>query len=277
MMKVSEMLNKGADTLQKAGVEEYGLDAWYLLSFCMGISKAQYYMCAEDDMSPGKQAEYEKLIAKRASRYPLQYITGSQEFMGIEYKVNENVLIPRQDTETLVEEALKYVADKDVIDMCTGSGCIAISVALLGRPKSVTAVDISQSAIDLAKENAADKGAQVIFVESDLWENVDKVYDVIISNPPYISEEEVKKLMPEVKDYEPALALEGGKDGLYFYGKIAEGAKRYLSENGMILFEIGCEQAEDVRRILLKEGFGDIVVIKDLAGRDRVVMARNVM
>ena len=197
-MIMHDMLSKGTDTLQQAGITECRLDAWYLLSYCMGITKSQYYMRMNDDVDSHEVCKYEKLINRRAGRVPLQYITGSQEFMGLDFKVNEAVLIPRQDTEVLVSLALQYADGKRVLDMCTGSGCIAVSIAKLADNASVTAVDISKEALCLAKENAKNNGVDIAFIESDLWEGVKEVYDIIVSNPPYITDDEMLTLMPEV-------------------------------------------------------------------------------
>ncbi|MCI5848831.1 MAG: peptide chain release factor N(5)-glutamine methyltransferase [Lachnoclostridium sp.] len=272
-MTISDMLNKGADTLQKAGIEEYGLDAWYLLSYCMGINRAKYYMVQGDEADAQIIEKYNSLIGIRAERKPLQQITGSQEFMGIEFEIDENVLIPRQDTEILVSEVYKLCQNKNVLDMCTGSGCIAISIAKDGKAKSVTACDISEKALIVAENNNKRLGTFVHFIKSDLWTNIDGVYDIIVSNPPYITEDEMKLLMPEVKEHEPQIALFGGRDGLDFYRRIINEAKAHLTEDGHILLEIGCFQAVRVSGLLHEAGFENIRVVKDLAGLDRVVMA----
>lgn len=270
-MIMHDMLSKGTDTLQQAGITECRLDAWYLLSYCMGITKSQYYMRMNDDVDSHEVCKYEKLINRRAGRVPLQYITGSQEFMGLDFKVNEAVLIPRQDTEVLVSLALQYADGKRVLDMCTGSGCIAVSIAKLADNASVTAVDISKEALCLAKENAKNNGVDIAFIESDLWEGVKEVYDIIVSNPPYITDDEMLTLMPEVLGHEPELALRGGKKGLDYYCRIISEAPDYLAADGIIMFEIGCGQADEVSELLAAGGYTDIKVEKDLAGLDRVV------
>ena len=270
-MIMHDMLSKGTDTLQQAGITECRLDAWYLLSYCMGITKSQYYMRMNDDVDSHEVCKYEKLINRRAGRVPLQYITGSQEFMGLDFKVNEEVLIPRQDTEVLVSLALQYADGKRVLDMCTGSGCIAVSIAKLADNASVTAVDISKEALCLAKENAKNNGVDIAFIESDLWEGVKEVYDIIVSNPPYITDDEMLTLMPEVLGHEPELALRGGKKGLDYYCRIISEAPDYLAADGIIMFEIGCGQADEVSELLAAGGYTDIKVEKDLAGLDRVV------
>lgn len=270
-MIMHDMLSKGTDTLWQAGITEYRLDAWYLLSYCMGITKSQYYMKMNDEVDSHAVGKYEELINRRAGHIPLQYITGSQEFMGLDFKVNEAVLIPRQDTEVLVSLALQYADGKRVLDMCTGSGCIAVSIAKLANNASVTAVDISKEALCVAKENAENNSADVSFIESDLWEGVQGEYDLIVSNPPYITDNEMLTLMPEVLEHEPELALRGGKNGLDYYCRIIREASDYLAANGIIMFEIGCGQADEVSELLVANGYTDIKVEKDLAGLDRVV------
>ncbi len=274
MITIKDMLNTGADTLQKAGVNEFRLDAWYLLSYCIGISRAQYFMKENDEVSDSDYNRYMELISQRTERKPLQYITGNQEFMGISFEVNENVLIPRQDTELLVELALKYVNGKNVLDMCTGSGCIAVSLAKLGKPLSVTASDISPSALQVAKKNAANNNVDITFVNSNLWDNIEGNYDILVSNPPYIDSKEMLELMPEVSDYEPHLALEGGTDGLDYYRSIIENVNNKICDGGLVIFEIGCNQGDSVRDLLTEQGLVDVKVEKDLAGLDRVVWGR---
>ena len=273
MIRLQDMLRIGADTLQKAGIEEFQLDAWYLLSYCLGISRSEYYLKINDECDDDSYSNYKKMIDIRANRVPLQYITGIQEFMGIDFIVNESVLIPRQDTEILAELAIKHSAGKKVLDMCTGSGCIAISIAKLGNPCNVTATDISDEALSVAKCNAKNNRVDIEFVKSDVWDNIFGAYDIVVSNPPYITPKELEELMPEVIEHEPMLALAGGSDGLDFYRQIVKGAGNHIVNGGLIMFEIGCFQAEDVSRILFDNGFTDIRVEKDYAGLDRVVWA----
>ncbi|MCI8308470.1 MAG: peptide chain release factor N(5)-glutamine methyltransferase [Lachnospiraceae bacterium] len=274
-MILRDMLKQGADTLRKAGVIEPGLDAWYLLSYCMGITKSRYYMMQDEIPDNNTIKRYNELINERSTRKPLQYITGSQEFMGLAFAVNENVLIPRQDTEVLVERAMGLCRGRRILDMCTGSGCIAVSIAVLGRPESVDASDISEAALQLAKKNSIKNGASVSFILSDIWDNITGEYDVVISNPPYVTAGEMGELMPEVGTYEPGNALYGGCDGLEFYKRIVSGAHGHLAKNGYIFFEIGCKQSVAVSKILAQNGFGDIRTEKDLSGLDRVVWARR--
>ena len=205
---------------------------------------------------------------------PCQYIIGQTEFYGLSFLVNEHVLIPRQDTELLVEEALKTTAeDSRVLDLCTGSGAVAVAIKHSRPDAAVTALDISKDALETAKKNAEQNGCEIEFLLSDLFEELgaERKFDVIVSNPPYISETEYETLMPEVKDHEPSLALLAGEEGLDIYRRLTAEAPRYLTKGGALLVEIGCSQAEAVSGLFKENGFKEIKVIKDLAGLDRVV------
>lgn len=283
-MKYAELVKQGQIKLFKAGINNADFDAWVLVEKICGISRTEYFVKMHDEVSEDIVTSYFEAIDKRITHYPLQYIVGEWEFMGIPFKVNENVLIPRQDTEILVEKALEIIGSEfekikgkiSVMDMCTGSGCIGISVAKKCQNTSVTCVDISKAALEVAKENGKLNGVKNIsFIESDLFENVNGKFNVIISNPPYITSAEIKKLMPEVKDFEPHLALDGDSDGLKFYKLIINQSKEYLNENGYILFEIGCDQGEQVKKLLFEKGYTDIEVLKDLGGNDRVVIGKR--
>lgn len=274
-MTVKELLCWGEESLVKASIKEAKLDAWYLMEYSFPIDRVSFLMNSSKDATAEQIEKYKQLIKKRAEHIPLQHLTGVQEFMGYPFKVNENVLIPRQDTEVLVEEVLKSARGKKVLDMCTGSGCIVISISKLGNPERAVGVDISKTALEVAKENAASLEADVTFVESNLFEQVEGTFDIIVSNPPYIESAEVDKLMPEVKDHEPRLALDGTEDGLYFYRKIIEEADRYLTEDGQIFFEIGYNQGEAVSELLKAKGYKEVRVIKDLPGLDRVVTGKR--
>ena len=207
-------------------------------------------------------------------RIPLQHILGIQEFMGIEFLVNGKVLIPRQDTEVLLEEVLKQKGGT-VLDLCTGSGCIAVSLAKLGHFQQVDAADISVDALDIAKENAKRAGVQVRFYQGNLFETITQKYDIIVSNPPYIPKEVIETLEPEVKKYEPYQALYGPNHGLYFYETISKFAVDFLNSDGKIFYEIGYDQAEAVCTILERNKYKEIEVIADLSGKNRVVKARK--
>ena len=264
-------LEYGKGILRDADVADCELDAWYLMEYACKMDKSWYYMHSTDDMENGKFLEYELLLKKRAERVPLQYITGSQEFMGLEFKVNSHVLIPRQDTETLVEEALKMLEPgMSVLDLCTGSGCVIIS--LLRQKKLFgTASDISKQALLIAKENAKNNRVEVQLVRSNLFQNIIGKYDMIIANPPYIPTETIASLMPEVKNFEPVEALDGGEDGLDFYRQIVKKSGQFLKSNGYLCLEIGHDQGGRVAFLMEETGYRNVKVIKDLAGNARVV------
>ena len=272
-MTFRKTLEYGEKKLNEAGILEAKNDSWLLLATACHIDHTFYYVHMDEELEEEQWSAFENLIRKRAERIPLQYITGEQEFMGILFHVNSNVLIPRQDTETLVEEALKIVRPgMKFLDLCTGSGCILISIL-----KNVIGVegfgyDISKQALLVAKENARDIGVAATFERSDLFDNVTDSFDVIVSNPPYIKTADLATLMPEVAQFEPIEALDGMEDGLHFYRKIIAESADYLNENGYLLFEIGCDQGESVSEMMRSAGFSDVQVIKDLARNDRVVM-----
>ncbi len=290
-MKYTEMVKQGQIKLFKSGIANADNDAWILLEKICCVSKVDYFTKMLEEVPKDMETAYFEAIEKRKSRYPLQYIIGEWEFMGLTFKVNENVLIPRQDTETLVETALR-ILDSDyrkegtqleVMDMCTGSGCIAISIAKACSDVNMTAVDLSEKALEIAKENAVLNHIDKIkFIRSDLYEDFakDKVgyyekYDMIVSNPPYINSKVIDTLMPEVKNFEPRMALDGDEDGLKFYRGISSQSNKYLKKDGCLIFEIGYDQAEAVEEILFKNWYKDIQIIKDLTGKDRVVIARK--
>lgn len=267
-----EAMKLGENILYMADVTDARTDAWLLLEQVCRIDRSFYYLHMEEDLAEEQLSEYKIALKKRAEHVPLQYIIGETEFMGLKFKVNSNVLIPRQDTETLVEEALKVVAPgMHVLDLCTGSGCIIVSILHNVPQAEGTATDISKQALLVAKENAKQNGVQVNFERSDLFDAVTGVFDVIVSNPPYIPSGEVPKLMPEVRSFEPMEALDGREDGLYFYRKIVASCPEYLKPGGRILFEIGYDQGRAVSGLLEEAGFQEIRIVKDLAGNDRVV------
>lgn len=276
MHNLREVYTEGKNRLQKAGVQSYEFDARQLLFFVFSIDANQYLLNQSMPLSQEEEKKvnsYFEAIQKRSEKIPLQYITGEQNFCGLDFYVNENVLIPRLDTEVLVEKILEYEEPgQRVMDMCTGSGCIAITLQKLGGFQ-VMAVDISEEALTLARKNAQRNQAQVTFFQSNMFEqlsNTSKV-DVIVSNPPYIESKVVDELDDEVKKYEPRLALDGMEDGLHFYRILARECKRFLNEGGRLYVEIGFDQAEAVKEIFGAQGFLDIQVYKDLAGLDRVV------
>lgn len=272
-MTYREAIDLGEKILKEAGVVDAKNDAWLLLTMVCKIDRTYYFVHMDEEIDTESMLEFKSVLKKRSERIPLQYITGVQEFMGLNFKVNSNVLVPRQDTECLVEEALKYIRPgMKVLDMCTGSGCIIVSIMKNVANVEGYGADISKQALLVAKENALNNHVPVTFERSDLFENITGKYDVIVSNPPYIRTNEIQGLMPEVSLFEPVEALDGKEDGLFFYRKMVKESKNYLNPNGIILFEIGCDQGADVSNMLIYAGYRNVRVIKDLARNDRVVI-----
>lgn len=275
-MTYREAVEFGTKCLTDAGVPDAALDAWYLLQMVCRIERSYYYVHGEEDITQDAQKEYEIAVQKRAEHIPLQYIIGEQEFMGLRFKVNSNVLIPRQDTETLVEQVLKIVKPgMKVLDLCTGSGCVLISVLKNAPELTGMGSDISKTALLVAKENAKLHEVDAEWVRSDLFDNITEAFDVIMANPPYIPTGEILSLMPEVRDFEPENALDGGADGLDFYRKIAGQVKDYLNPGGYVYMEIGYDQGEAVSELMRNAEFTEVEVIKDLARNDRVVKGKG--
>lgn len=286
-----EVYREGAAQLTEAGIEEAGLDARLLLEFVCGTDRNTLLAHGDRAVSDEEHERYEALIAARAAHTPLQHLTGEQEFMGLTFVVNNKVLIPRQDTEILVEEVLKNLHDgMRILDLCTGSGCILLSLLQYSNDCVGVGVDLSAEALTVAKENyerlsSARPEMKAYFLEGDLFEALERRttteygetdsmgerYDIIVSNPPYIETDVIGTLMQEVREHEPVMALNGGVDGLTFYRRIVQGAGGYLTRGGLLFFEIGCEQAASVREIMEKAGFCAVTVVKDFAGLDRVV------
>lgn len=266
------VLKEGEAYLREHAIADAQTDAWLLMEYVTGISRALFLAERMSVMKEEDRRRYERLLHERGRHVPLQHLTGTQEFMGFPFTVNEHVLIPRQDTEILVEEALKYLrSGMRVLDMCTGSGCIAVSLKKLCPGLLVDAVDISPEALHIAEKNAELLGAKVRFMHSDLFEKVTDEYDVIVSNPPYIRTSVIGTLSEEVRLHEPHLALDGMEDGLYFYRRIIRESDAHLKEGGMLLFEIGYDQAAGVTELLLEKGYKETHTLQDLAGLDRVV------
>ncbi|MCH5252683.1 MAG: peptide chain release factor N(5)-glutamine methyltransferase [Lachnospiraceae bacterium] len=273
-MTLADVLQMGKRRLSEAGVPEPEWNAWYLFSHCFHINRNRYFLCSEEIAAEENIKTFENLLVEREKRIPLEYIIHETEFMGLPFQVNEHVLIPRQDTECLVEEVLKVSEGKDVLDLCTGSGCIGISLAKLGKCKSVTLSDISGEALAVAEKNARKNDVAVRLVESDLFRDIRGSFDIIVSNPPYIRSKEIDELMPEVREHEPRLALDGSEDGLLFYRSIIKVINSFLKPNGWLFFEIGWNQGEEVSRMMREEGFHAVEVKKDLAGLDRIVQGQ---
>ena len=275
MISCKEALQCTVELLVNAGVPDAEIDAWYLFEHVTGMNRSAYFLHKEEEL-PKEQAEkLAELSKQRAKRIPLQYITGSQEFMGYSFLVSPSTLIPRQDTEVLVEEVSRVAEGKSVLDLCTGTGCIILSLAKMCRLTKAVGTDISEEAIETAKKNAKRLEADAKFFCGDLYNAVPagERFEILVSNPPYIPSAVIETLMTEVKEHEPMSALDGDEDGLTFYRRIIHEANKFLANQGRIFFEIGCEQGEDVSSLLIANGFQDIRVIKDLAGLDRVVSA----
>ncbi len=287
MKTLRQLLKEGEQRLMENQIENSTMEARYLLEYICDLNWAQYLLQADTEADPQEERRYREAVERRCKHYPLQSILGTAGFMGMDFMVNEAVLIPRQDTEVLVETVLEKadIPGGKILDMCTGSGCILISLMALGSYGRGVGADISEDALRVARMNGIfnrenweknGRGANdILWLQSNLFEKVSGRFDVIVSNPPYIPAAVIETLMPEVRVYEPRLALEGADEGLEFYKKIAGAAEAYLKPEGWLFFEIGCEQAEAVSGILMENGFRDIHTVKDLAGLDRVVYGKR--
>lgn len=274
MKTYKQLYEYGKAELAEAGIAEAQLDARLLLEYVCGTDHNTLLVHGEREVEEPKSTAYCDLILQRVAHTPLAYIKGTQEFMGLEFSVNKQVLIPNQDTETLVEEAMRLMHDgMRVLDLCTGSGCIALSLLHYTNDTSAVATDISEAALTVAVQNAGQLKLteRVSFAETDLFPVQKEKFDLIVSNPPYIPTEVIETLAPEVKDHEPRLALDGTKDGLSFYRRIIRTAPEWLFESGWLILEIGYDQGEAVSAMMRENGFRDIEVIRDLGGKDRVV------
>lgn len=272
-MTYSEMMADGVRLLSDAGFPEARTDVRALLFHVCGMDFMSFLRDGELQVSDEQEEEFRTMLRRRMNYEPVQYIIGEQDFCGLHFWVQPGVLIPRPETELLAEEVFRQSKGKRVLDMCTGSGCIAITVAKFGAPAFIAASDYSAEALTVAKKNAELLDAEVTFFQGDLFETVEGTYDIIVSNPPYIRSSAVDELMPDVRDYEPRMALDGRSDGVLFYRRICSEAKAYLVPGGRLLFEIGHDQGETVPEILETEGYSSIEVKKDYAGLDRMVFA----
>ena len=291
MQTFHELLTQGTQLLMNAGIEEARLDAWLLLEYTADISRAWYYAHPESEVNEEIVSEYLSLCQKRAEHIPLQHLTHQACFMGYDFYVDERVLVPRQDTEVLAEEALQQLRNMRnprILDMCTGSGCLLLSLLMEIPDATGIGVDISEAALAVAERNRKNLELEkrAVLVQSDTFSgdyfqknsgNISLEYDMLISNPPYIPTEDIGKLMEEVRFHDPVLALDGREDGLYFYRRITEQAGKYLKPGGWLMYEIGCEQGADVSAIMQGEGFAEVAVKKDLAELDRVVIGKKQM
>lgn len=288
-MTLEELFRQGKASLERAGIQEARLDAWLLLEYVTGKNRAYYFAHQEEKVHEKQICIYEDMIRRRSGHIPLQQLTHQAFFMGHEFYVDENVLIPRQDTEVLVEEALnilKNTENPQILDMCTGSGCILISLLLEITGACGCGVDLSEKALQVAEKNSEKLHIKdkAYFVKSDLFSAVDSackcgkikpVFDMIISNPPYIPTEEIETLMEEVRLHDPYMALDGREDGLYFYRAITKEAMKHMTPAGWLLYETGSSQGKDVKAIMEQAGFIDIQIRQDLAGLDRVVLGQK--
>lgn len=274
-MNYTEAFLMGMQKLKEAQIGEAQLDARLLLEEVCGTDHNTLLCHGDREVSEAEEEQYRKALEQRAVHVPLQHLLGYQDFMGLRFQVNEYVLIPRQDTEILVEEAMRYLHDgMRILDLCTGSGCILLSLLHYSNDCEGTGVDISKEALQVAVQNAELLGIKADFLKSDLYEKVTGKFDLLVSNPPYIERAVIPTLMEEVREHDPYIALDGGEDGLDFYRRIIGGAQDYLKRGGQILMEIGSGQAQAVSELLREAGFKEIDVCRDFAGLDRVVSGR---
>ena len=282
-MKIKDILSQGISILKENNIEDANMKARIVLADLLGKNKEYLMIHEDDDIKEGLNRIFLNKIERLKNLEPLQYVINKQDFMGLELYVDKNVLIPQPDTENLVEEVIllsdkkrKYIRDEiRILDLCTGSGAIAISLSKLIKKSLVYASDISKNALKIAEENSIKNHANVLFIESDLFDKISKLYkfDIIVSNPPYIESEIIKTLSEEVQN-EPRLALDGGEDGLEFYRKIAKEAKGYINVEGYLAFEIGYNQRTKVENILKENGYKNVYSRKDLGGNDRIVVGQ---
>jgi len=281
LVNFNSALKEGYEILKESGIEDAKNDAYLLLEKATDRDKGYILAHPERELSDTEYETYLRNINERAKRLPLQHILGTEWFMGLEFLVNSDVLIPRPDTECLVEEVLKELSDgMDILDMCTGSGCILTSLLYYSNNCNGVGVDISDKALKIAQKNAQNllkdkKNIGFSYISSDMFGNISGKFDIIVSNPPYIRTEEIMNLEPEVSLHDPYGALDGGEDGLDFYRVLAKEGREHLKEFGMIFLEIGFDQAGDVSKLLKIEGYKDIKTVKDYSGNDRVVCARK--
>lgn len=284
-MTNKELLKAGEARLLEAGINDAKADAYILFEHLTGLKRGDLLLKGDETADDGMIRDYEALIEKRKSRVPVQHITGTADFMGLSFIVDENVLVPRLDTEFLVEEMMREVGDgSSVLDICTGSGCILLSLMRYKNGIKGVGADISAAALDVARKNEERifnpaEGRQspdqsVEWMISDMFENVTGTFDVIVSNPPYIRSEVIPELMPEVRDHDPLTALDGGEDGLDFYRIMAKEAPAYLNRHGRLYLEIGFDEADAVTELLRENGFTDIEAMRDYSGNYRVVKAQ---
>ena len=274
-MTIKEAIKYGSDLLKENKIEDYSIKVKILISFITGIKKDILINYEDVEILDNKLEIYIYNLNKIIEGVPIQYITKKQEFMGLDFFVDENVLIPQPDTEILVEEVLKisklYNKKINILDLCTGSGAIAVTLAKYLRDVNIIATDISENAIEIAEKNAIKNNAEnkIKFVVSDMFKNIENKFDIIVSNPPYIETKEIEKLSKEVKN-EPIIALDGGNDGIKYYKIIADNYNKFLNIGGYLLLEIGYNQGESVSKL-----FKNSEIKKDLSGNNRVILVKK--
>lgn len=278
-MVIRKLLEIGIESLTDKEYNNPMLEAKLLLAYVLNTEKDELFFRLNEEVATREVEEYYRLIVKRKEGYPIQYILGNQEFMGLEFKVKEGVLIPRSDTEILVENIIKIAEEKyrgkliRILDLCTGSGAIGISLAKYIPNSLVDISDISDIALRIAEENSKHNETfdRINIIKSDLFENIKREYDIIVSNPPYIETDSIDGLQLEISKYEPRLALDGGKNGLDFYKKIVKESIKFLKEDGALGFEIGFNQGKAVE-YLMKPFFYNIEIFNDLGGKQRTII-----
>lgn len=278
MSSIKALLDYGRECLEASGNEYAKYERKVILEHVTGRNYMYMLMNGDEEVSSEEETLYKQLITRRCEHYPLQYLLGYAHFMDYTFYVDENVLIPRNDTEILVETVNSLYDDVSsgrdnvrILDLCCGSGCIGISVKLYHNDCRLTLSDISEKALAIAKRNAEKYNIDVTFNCGNLFDGITDKYDIIVCNPPYIVSDIIKTLMPEVRDYEPHIALDGGGDGLDYYRHIVNDCERFLDEKGYIFFEIGYDQGAEVSKLLKDNGFSDVTLRKDYAGMDRVI------
>lgn len=276
-MNIKELINYGIENLKNNNIEDSVIIAKSLAQKLLNLSKIQIVINENEEVSKDLIDEYRSMANKIIEGTPLQYITNEQYFYKLKFYVNENVLIPQPDTEILVEEAIKIFKEKEnvkILDICTGSGCIGITLAKNIKNAKVTLTDISNLALEVARKNAKENNADVEIINSNMFENINEKYDLIVSNPPYIESKVIKTLSKDVQN-EPKLALDGGEDGLHFYKILSNEAYKYLKDDGYLIMEIGYNQKEAVSNILEEtHKYKNIYSKKDLSGNDRIVVIK---
>ncbi len=272
-MKISEIINWATDLLTSTDIEKPKLDSEYIISHVLGINRLELNLHQEDEVTENDLVLIQNMISRRRKNEPLQYILGETDFYGLSLKVNEHVLIPRPETELLVEKIItENPTAEEILEIGTGSGAIAIALAANIKNVKIMAVDISNEALQIARENAVKNKVNINFCFSDVFENVTGKYDLIVSNPPYISGNEYQYLSREIREYEPSIALLADDNGLVFYKKILCSAKDYLTKKGEIYFEIGYNLSESIKKVAKENGFRNIETVKDLNGFDRMMV-----